>query len=386
MENFNYYNPTKVMFGKGEVKHIGTESKKIGNNVLLVYGKGSIKRIGLYDQVLSLLKAEGINVFELGGVDPNPRIDTVREGKKLCKKHDIDLVLAVGGGSVIDCSKAIALAAKYEGDPWDIYSYKHNPTDSLKVATILTLAATGSEMNGGSVISNPITNEKNGFGCLMSNPVFSILDPELTYSVSKYQTGCGVVDTLTHVYEFYFSKEKNYLNDRICEAIMKTAIHYGPIALENPNDFEARSNLMFASTLALNGLSGFGKSWEGFNHTTEHVLSAYWDVAHGAGLAVTGANWMKYILDETNVDKFYEFAVNVWGIQPSKDIMAVAKAGIDEVWEFYKKVGMPLTLVELNIVNPDLEKVAKQATVNGPIGTNKVLSKDDVKQILTNAL
>jgi alcohol dehydrogenase YqhD (iron-dependent ADH family) len=386
MKNFGFHNPTKIYFGKGEVDKLGGLVKEVGSKVLLVYGKSSIKKIGLYDQVIKQLSDNNIEVVELSGVDPNPRVETVNKGADMCKKHNIELILAVGGGSVIDCSKAIGLAAKYDGDAWDIYSYKYQPTDGVPVASILTLSATGSEMNMGSVISNPATEDKNGFGSYFSYPVFSILDPENTYSVSKYQTGCGVVDTLTHVYEFYFSNEKNYLNNRVCEAIMKTAIHYGPIALQDPNNYEARANLMFASTIALNGISGFGKTWEGFNHTTEHVLSAYWDIAHGAGLAITGANWMKYILDDSTVDKFYEFAVNVWNVEHSKDKYKVAKEGIKKVWDFYESIGMPTKLHQVGIINPDLDKVSNQATRYGNLGNFKNLTKEDVKNILSNAL
>jgi len=386
MKNFEFYNPTKIYFGKGGVDKLGGLIKNIGHKVLLVYGKSSIKKIGLYDTVLKQLKDNGIEVFELNGVDPNPRIESVREGQTICKEHNIDVVLGVGGGSVIDCSKAIALAAKYDGDPWDIYSYKYSPVESLPVASILTLSATGTEMNGNSVITNFATEDKNGFGSILSYPVFSILDPELTFSVSKYQTGCGIADTLTHVYEFYFSNDKSHLNDRVCESIMKTVVHYGPKAISNPHDYEARANLMFGSTLALNGLTSFGKTWEGFNHTTEHVLGAFWDIAHGAGLAITAAHWMKYILNEKNVDKFYEFAVNVWGVGPGENKMEIAKQGIEKVWEFYHIIGMPLTLTEVGITNPDLDKVATQATRYGTLGNYRPLTKEDVKQILTNAL
>jgi alcohol dehydrogenase YqhD (iron-dependent ADH family) len=374
-----------VYFGKGEVNKLGKLVKDIASRVLLVYGKSSIKRIGLYDKVMKQLNDNSIEVFELSGVDPNPRVETVRDGQKICKENDIELILAVGGGSVIDCSKAIGLAAKYDGDPWDIYSYKHRQIESVPVASILTLSATGSEMNRGSVISNPETNDKNGYGSPESYPVFSILDPENTFSVSEYQTGCGIVDTLTHVYELYFDNTQNDLNNRICEAIMKTVITHGPIALEEPENYESRANLMFGSTLALNGLTGFGKMWEGFNHTTEHVLSAYWDIAHGAGLAVTGINWMKYILDETTVDKFYEFAVNVWDIEPSDDKMAVARKGIEHVEVFYHNIGMPITLKEVGIIDPDFDIIAKQATRYGNIGNFKELTTEDVKQILINA-
>ena len=342
MKNFYFHNSTKIYFGKDEVDKVGKLSKEFGKNVLLVYGKSSIKKSGLYDRVIKLLKSEDINVFELGGIDPNPRIESIREGGDLCKKHNIDLVLGVGGGSVIDASKGIASAAMYDGDPWDFYSYKVESKGALPIAAILTLAATGSEMNRGSVVTNFATKEKNGWGSPYTNPKFSILDPTITYTVSKHQTGCGIVDSLTHVYEFYFSNEKSYLNDRICEAIMKTIIHYGPIALKEPKNYEARANLMFSSTLALNGLTSFSKDFEGFNHTTEHVLSAYYDIAHGDGLSILAPHWMKHILNEDNVDKFYEFAVNVWGIKPESNKAYVAVQGISEVFNFYRALDMPL--------------------------------------------
>lgn len=386
MINFEFHNPTKVYFGKDGVSRLGELVKKEASKVLLVYGKSAIKRMGLYDKVVKQLNDNNITFYEVSGVDPNPRIESVREGAELCKKHDIELVLAVGGGSVIDCSKAIGLAAKYDGDPWDLYEYKHNPTDGLKIASILTLSATGSEMNRGSVITNWEINKKRGFGSIFSYPVFSILDPENTYTVSKYQTGCGIVDSLTHVYELYFSNDDFYLNNRIAEGIMKTIIHYGRIAIKDPKNYEARANLMFGSTLALNGLTGFGKTWDGFNHTTEHVLSAYYDIAHGAGLAITGTHWMNYILDESNVDKFYEFAVNVWDIEEDSNKLNVAKKGINKMVEYYKEIGMPTHLKEENIVNPDLELLSSEAVTNNTLGNFKSLSKQDVYNILKNAL
>jgi len=386
MKNFNFYNPTKVLFGKGEVDKVGKLAKEYGNTVLLVYGKSSIKKIGLYDKVVQLLEKEDIKIIDFGGIDPNPRIESIREGGELCKKHHVDLVLAVGGGSTIDASKGIASAAMYDGDPWDFYSYKVESTGALPIASILTLAATGSEMNAGSVVTNFETKEKNGWGSPYTNPKFSILDPENTYSVSYHQTGCGIVDSLTHVYEFYFSSENAYLNDRVCEAIMKTIIHYGPKALENPEDYEARSNLMFGSTLALNGVSGFAKDFEGFNHTTEHVLSAFYDIAHADGLAVLAPHWMEYILSEKTVDKFYEFAVNVWGVHPGDDKMDIAKKGINKVFEYYKSLNMPLYLKDLNIVNPPLDEIVNKAVKNKTIGRYVPLKKVDVKNILKNAL
>jgi len=382
MKNFYFHNSTKIYFGKDEVDKVGKLLKEFGSNVLLVYGKSSIKKTGLYERVIKLLKAEDINVFELGGIDPNPRIESIREGGDLCKKHKIDLVLGVGGGSVIDASKGIASAAMYDGDPWDFYSYKVDSKGALPIASILTLAATGSEMNGGSVVTNFAVKEKNGWGSPYTNPKFSILDPTLTYTVSKHQTGCGIVDSLTHVYEFYFSNEKSYLNDRICEAIMKTIIHYGPIALEEPDNYEARANLMFSSTLALNGLTSFSKDFEGFNHITEHVLSAYYDIAHGDGLSILAPHWMKHILNEDNIEKFYEFAVNVWGVEPEEDHAYVAVQGISKVFDFYRSLDMPLTLRKVGIVDANLDEIAEKAVKGKTLGRFVPLTKEDVKHIL----
>lgn len=386
MKNFSFYNPTKVFFGKGQVEKVGKLVKEYGDTVLLVYGKSSIKKIGLYDRVVKLLEKEDIKIFDFGGIDPNPRIESIREGAALCKKHNVDLVLAVGGGSTIDASKGIASAALYDGDPWDFYSYKVESNGALPIATILTLAATGSEMNAGTVVTNFETKEKNGWGSPYTNPKFSILDPENTYSVSPHQTGCGVVDALTHVYEFYFSNEDAYLNDRVCEGIMKTIIHYGPIALENPLDYEARANLMFGATLALNGVTGFAKDFEGFNHTTEHVLSAFYDIAHADGLSILAPHWMRYILSEKTVNKFYEFAVNVWGVHPGKDKMAIAKEGIKRVSEYYKSLNMPLYLKDLDITDIPLDEIVNKAVRGESLGRYVALTKEDVKMILTKAL
>lgn len=386
MNNFTFHNPVKVYFGKGEITHLASEIKQYGSRVLLVYGKSAIKRMGLYDEVISILQENDIHVVELPGIDPNPRIESVREGGQLCKDHNIDLVLAVGGGSVIDAAKGIASAALYDGDPWDFYSYKTQSTGALPIGTILTLAATGSEMNRGSVVTNLKTKQKHGWGSPYTYPKFSILDPTYTFTVSPHQTGCGIVDSLTHVYELYFSKKEAYLNDRICESIMKTVIHYGPKALAKPTDFEARSNLMFSSTLALNGLTGFGKEWDGFNHTTEHVISAYYDIAHADGLAILAPHWMRYILNEDNVVKFKEFAINVWQVEDAGTDMEIATKGIDKVFEFYQSIGMPTTLQEVGIDDRDFEAIAEYATGNGKtVGRFAELSKEDVLTILNNA-
>lgn len=385
MKNFEFYNPTKIFFGQGEVSKVGQLVKNYGTNILLVYGKQSIKKSGLYNQVVELLQKENLQVFELSGIDPNPRIESVREGGQMCKEHNIDFILAVGGGSVIDAAKGISVAAKYDGDPWDFYSYKVEAKSALPFGTILTLSATGSEMNKGSVITNLETKEKNGWSAPFTYPQFSILDPTLTYTVSPHQTACGIVDSLTHIYEFYFSKEEAFLNDRIVEGIMKTIIHFGPIAMENPENYEARANLMFSSTLALNGLSGFAKTFDGFLHKTEHVISAHYDIAHADGLSILTPHWMNYVLTPKTIDRFYQFAVNVFDLYPSKDRMKVAKKGIEKVTEFYQSLGMPIYLEEVGINNPDIEKLAEQSVKGETLGHFSNLSKDEVIEILKKA-
>jgi alcohol dehydrogenase YqhD (iron-dependent ADH family) len=384
MKNFTFHNPVTVYFGTGQVDKLPELIAPYGSNVLLVYGKSSIKRMGLYDRVIALLENADMTVTELSGIDPNPRIESVNEGVRICREQKIDFILAVGGGSVIDASKAIASAVYHEGDAWELFQDRIQPEQSIPLGTILTLSATGTEMNPFSVVSNMNTKEKFGWGSDHSYPQFSILDPTNTFSVNTHQTGCGIVDSLTHIYEFYFSTDKAYLNDRICEGMMKTIIHYGPIALQEPTNYEARSNLMFGSTLALNGLSGFAKTWDGFNHTTEHVLSAYYDIAHADGLAILAPHWMQYILHESNVDKFYEFATNVWGVTPGEDKMAVAKEGIKRVFAFYESLGMPTKLHHVGIDESVLDEMAAQAVKRGQgrIGNFVSLEESDIRNIL----
>jgi alcohol dehydrogenase YqhD (iron-dependent ADH family) len=386
MKPFTFHNPVEVYFGEGQIKHLPDLIQRYGTKVLLVYGKSAIKRMGLYDTVLTMLAKNDIEVVELGGIDPNPRIESVGEGGRLCKEHDIDLVLAVGGGSVIDAAKGIASAALYDGDPWDFYSYQAESTGALPIGTILTLAATGSEMNRGSVVTNFATKEKNGWGSAYTYPKFSILDPTYTFTVSKHQTGCGIVDSLTHIFEFYFSRDHAPLNDRIVEGIMKTILTDGPIAIEDPTNYDARANLMFASTLALNGLSGFGKTWDGFNHTTEHVLSAFYDIAHADGLAILAPHWMSYILSEDNVDVFERFAIHVFGVPKQTDPMATARQGIASLRAFYKRIGMPTKLHHVGIDDKEFDAIAAQATRHGgTVGRFVPLTQEDVKNILVQA-
>jgi alcohol dehydrogenase YqhD (iron-dependent ADH family) len=385
MKNFEFYNPTKIYFGQGEVNKVGQLVKEYGHNVLLVYGKQSIKKSGLYDQVITLLRNQDLNIFELSGIDPNPRIDSVREGGQICNENNIEFILAVGGGSVIDASKGISVAAKYDGDPWDFYLRKVQAKSSLPFGTILTLSATGSEMNKGSVITNLETKEKNGWSSPLTYPKFSILDPTLTFTVDSHQTACGIVDSLAHIYEFYFSKEKAYLNDRIVEGIMKTIIHFASIVMKNPTNYEARANLMFASTLALNGVSGFAKTFDGFLHRTEHVISAHYDIAHADGLSILTPHWMNYMLSSDTVDRFFQFAVNVFDLYPSKDRMKVAKKGIEKVTELYKSLGMPIYLDSVGIINPNVEQLASESVKGETLGHYSNLTKNDVMQILKKA-
>ncbi|MGL4651949.1 iron-containing alcohol dehydrogenase [Cetobacterium sp.] len=390
MQNFIYDIPTRILFGEGQVSNVGKEVKKHASRVLLLYGKNSIKKNGLYDEVITRLKAENIEIVELSGVDPNPRIETVREGADLCRKHHLELVLAVGGGSTIDCAKGIAAQTKYHGDIWKdlcVDKKNHLLTSALPVASILTLAATGSEMNGNSVLSNPDEDLKQGFGSYILRPVFSILDPVYTFTVNKYQTAAGVVDIMSHIFEQYFSPDKKgYLQARIMEGLLKTVIHYGPIAYEKPDDYEARANIMWASSLSLNGLTSAGKeSTDWATHQIEHELSAKYDITHGVGLGILTPYWMEYVLSEENVHRFVDYANNVWGIFGDDDF-DVAKKVIRKTREFFNSLDVPSTLAEVDIDSSKLEAMAAVATRLGPIGTMKKLEFKDVLEILNMAL
>ncbi len=387
MLNFNYSIPTNIFFGKNQIEVLGTEIKKYGNKVLLVYGGGSIKKNGIYDAVTEILKDENIEYHELSGVDPNPRITTVGKGIKICRDNDIELVLAVGGGSTIDCSKVIAAGYYYEGDPWDIVLDSSKITDALPIASILTLSATGSEMDKNAVITNMETNQKLGLGNKNMAPKFSILDPTYTFSVPKDQTAAGVVDTMSHIFETYFSNTKEaYLQNRMSEALLKTCINYGKKAIDNPKDYEARANLMWASSLAINGLLSYGKETEWSVHAMEHELSAFYDITHGVGLAVLTPNWMEYAVNEDTIDKFVEYGVNVWDISDSIDKMEIVKLSIEKTREYFKLLDMPLTLRQLEIGEEKLEVMAKQATCRGVLGSFKPLDEKDVLEIYKNSL
>lgn len=388
MLNFNYSIPTQVYFGKDQIQVLAQKVREFGGSrVLLVYGGGSIKKTGLYDKVVEIFKTNDISFWELSGIDPNPRIDSVRKGIEICRENNLDFVLAVGGGSSIDCSKLIAAGFYYEADPWDLMIGKGKFGKALPLGTILTLAATGSEMDPIAVISNLDTNQKIGFGNPEMAPKFSILDPTYTYSVPKSQTAAGTADIISHTLESYFSVVRGaYLQNRLAEGILKTCIHYGPIALEDPENYEARANLMWASSLAINGLLTYGKERKWSCHPMEHELSAYYDITHGVGLAIITPYWMEYVLEDNTVEVFRDYGINVWDLNPDQDSFTIARQAIAKTREFFVSLGLPTTLREVNIGEENLEVMAKAATKNGPLGEFRPVNAEDVYNIYKAAL
>lgn len=386
MQNFNYNIPTKIFFGKGQIEQLGSNLKDISKNVLLVYGGGSIKKNGLYDKVVSQLESAGIEWKELSGVEPNPKIESVREGIKICRENGIGAVLAVGGGSTIDCAKIIASGTCYDGDPWEQVVDNSKITKALPVVSVLTLSATGSEMDGFAVISDMEKNEKWGTGNDVTKPVFSILDPEYTYTVSARQTAAGTADIMSHTFENYFNQEKGaYLQARFCEGILKTCIKYAPVAVKTPDNYEARANLMWASSMAINGVCSYGENTAWAVHPMEHELSAFYDITHGVGLAILTPYWMEYVLNEDTVWKFVEYGKNVWNIQDGSD-MEIAKKSIDRTKKFFASIGLPSTLSEININNEHFDIMAQKAADCGLKFGFIPLDKNDVKKIFEMAL
>lgn len=386
MENFIYKNPTKLIFGKDQLQVLKAEIP-VGKKVLFVYGGGSIKKSGLYDQVLNELSQAKAEVLELGGVEPNPRIETVRKGVAICKKESIDFLLAVGGGSVIDCTKAIAAGAKYDGDPWDIVSKKTIVQEALPFGTVLTLAATGSEMNPSSVITNWETNEKLGWGSPFVYPQFSILDPVYTYSVPKNQTVYGIVDMMSHVFEQYFHPTTYApLQDRFCESLLKTVIETAPKLINDLENYEYRATILYAGTIALNGSLQVGYRGDWACHNIEHAVSAVYDIPHGGGLAIIFPNWMNHVLPE-NVERFKQFAIRVFDVNPEgKTDEEIGKEGIEALRAFWNSIGAPACLADYNIDDSQLEAMADKTMFNGNFGRFKVLNRDDVLAILRASL
>jgi alcohol dehydrogenase YqhD (iron-dependent ADH family) len=385
MNDFTYAISTRVLFGRNKIEQLTEEIEKYADTVLFVYGQGSIKNNGIYDTVKTLLAKSDIDCVELSGVQPNPRIDAVRTGMRLCKDHEVDLVLAVGGGSVIDCAKTIAAGVFFDGDPWDLFLKGDSAIqDALPVGTILTVAGTGSEMNGNAVVTNPDTRQKFAIHHDLLRPKFSILDPTYTYTVPNRHTAAGIVDIISHILEQYFSPTKDaYVQDRLAESMLKTCIQYGPLALRMPKDYETRAQLMWTSSLALNGILSYGKTTDWATHGIEHAVSAAYDVTHGVGLAVLTPFWMEYVLNEQTQDRFLDLAHNVWGLAGSTD--AVARQAINKMSEFFISLGMPRSLRELGIEEQKLEEMAGIATTFGSIGRFQKLTTSDVFAILKNA-
>ena len=383
MNNFNFYSPTYFAFGKGRENEAGKLVKRFGGSkVLIHYGGGSIIKSGLLDRVKASLHNEGIAYIELGGVVPNPRSGLVYEGIELCRKEQVDFVLAVGGGSAIDSAKAIAIGATYEGDFWDFFKGKR-VDKALPVGTILTLSAAGSEGSANSVITHEDGMLKRGSGSELMRPVFSILNPELTCSLPAFQTACGATDMMAHVFERYFTNTKNVeITDRLCEAVLKTVIAETPKALANPNDYEARANIMWAGMVAHNDICGVGREQDWSTHQMEHELSALYDVAHGAGLAVMFPAWMKYVMHQ-DVQRFAQFAVRVWGCEMNfHNPERTALEGIHRLEQFYTSIGMPIRFSQLGAKAEDIPTLINTLRIGtGTIGFFVKLTADDVKKI-----
>jgi alcohol dehydrogenase YqhD (iron-dependent ADH family) len=363
MQNFDFYSPARILFGKGMESQIGELLKPHAGKVLLHYGGGSIKRSGLFDTVTESLKKSGLAFVELGGVKPNPRLSLVHEGIALCKKEKVDLILAVGGGSVIDSAKAIAMGVYYDGDIWDVYEKGKTIEKALPVATILTIPAAGSESSGDTVITNEEKQLKYGYGSPHLRPLLSIINPELFFTLPKEQLAYGVADMMSHVFERYFTNTTHTdLTDGLCEVTLKTLMKNALLANRDMCDYNAWSELGFAGTVAHNGLVGMGREQDWACHNMEHELSAIYDVVHGAGLAVLTPGWMQYVYKD-NIQMFVQFAVNVMGVEGSyRDPEAIIQEGIARLREFFSKMGLPGTLKDLEIGEDRLEEMAKKAT------------------------
>lgn len=386
MQDFIFQSPTKIIFGKSAENQVGDEVKQYCDKILLHYGGGSIKRSGLYDRVVKSLKAKGIEIIELGGVKPNPRLSMVREGIKICRENNINFILAVGGGSVIDSAKAIAAGVPYEGDEWDFHTGKANPKSVLPIGVILTLPATGSEVSASAVITNEDGWYKESMNSDLLRPKFAIMNPELTYTLPDYQTACGAADMMAHVMERYFTNTPHVdLTDRLCEATLKTVIKNAPLALKDPKNYDVRAEIMWSGTIAHNGLLGTGREEDWGSHKIEHEISAIYDITHGAGLAVVFPAWMKYVYN-INLKKFIQFSYRVWDVEVDLDNPeSTALEGIKRLENFFREIGLPTRLKDMNISDERFEEMAQKCTMSGPVGGLKKLYKEDVLNILNIA-
>lgn len=389
MLNFDFYTPTKVFFGKGRQSETGKIIADYGyKKIMLQYGKGSIKQTGLYDEIMLSLKDNGVQVVEMGGVEPNPKIEFIRDAISLAKKEEVELVLAVGGGSVIDAAKYTALGAVSDCDIWEFVTGAQKPKSALPVGCVLTIAAAGSEMSASAVVTDLSLNMKRGFTSELIRPLFAICNPELTYTVSPYQTACGISDIMAHTMERYFTPcEPVDVTDQIAESVLRSVIDAARVVMQNPTDYEARANIMWASSLSHNNLTGCGRINALPVHQLEHALSGEYDsVAHGAGLAVLFPAWAKYVYRH-NIPRFAQFARRVWGVVESDDKKA-AQAGIDAMAQFFKSIGMPQTLGEFGINADAVDRLTSLCTFGNTRTINSVinLGYNEIKDIFTDCI
>ncbi|WP_456079933.1 iron-containing alcohol dehydrogenase [Mogibacterium sp.] len=387
MNNFDWYAPTHIVFGRGTESEVSSLLKSSKCTcVLLHYGSGSVIRTGLLGKIKSSLDKAGIDYIELGGVVANPRLSLVYEGIELAKSKGVDFILAVGGGSVIDSAKAIAYGAAADFDVWDLYDRKRTPESALPVGVVLTIAAAGSEMSNSSVITNENGGIKRGYSNNMVRPKFAILNPELTMTLPDFQTACGCTDIMMHTMERYFTSAGNMeLTDGIAEALLRTVIKNALILVEDPKNYEARAEVMWAGSLSHNGLTGCGNGGDDFaTHRIEHEISGMFDVAHGAGLAAIWGSWARYVLDDC-LPRFKQFATNVWNVEDSGDCREVALEGIARTEDFFKSIGMPISLNDFGFELTDevIDELAEKCekAVGGKVGAAKVLYRDDFKKI-----
>lgn len=387
MQNFDYITPTRLIFGRDAIEQLPEVMQPLGKRVLLTYGGGSIKKNGLYDRVRELLS--DFEIFELSGIQPNPKYDpSVLDGVRICKEQHIDVILSVGGGSVLDCSKAIAGGAMYDGDPWDLITYKAETTAALPIVDIMTIAATGSEWDNGGVISRTDTNDKVGYVAPCLFPVCSFLDPVYTFSVSRLQTAAGCADAMNHVMEQYFTGETTLLNDGFCESMLRSLMVNGPRCLENPEDYTARAEMMLCCTYGCNDILSLGNSDGGWPcHCIEHALSAYYDITHGVGLAIITPRWMRHILSEDTIERFVKYGINVFGIDASLPKQEIAEKAIDATYRFFESLDIPMHLREVGIDDSRLDEMAHHVAVNEGLDEAWApLTEADIKQILVESL
>ena len=388
MVNFDYQTPTRLIFGRGVVQEkLHDVMKKFGKRVLITWGGGSIKRSGLYDQVREILKDKEIH--ELPGIEPNPKYDpSVLEGVRICKEKNIDVILSVGGGSVLDCTKAIAGAACSDADPWDVITMKVPTLKAIPIVDIITLAATGSEYDRGGVISRTDTNDKLAYFSDLVFPAVSFIDPTYTFTLPVRQTLAGVSDCINHIMEQYFCGEHIMMNDAFMEGAIKSLMKNVRIVLEDPENYEARAEIFYATTLGCNGIYSLGNSESGWPmHAIEHALSGHYDINHGEGLAIVTPRWMKHILSEKTLERFVSFGTGVFGIDPALPEMEIAEKAIQSIHDFYREIGLPMTLREVGIDGSRIDEMAHHIAVNeGLENAWAPLHEEDIAAILMDCL